>query len=71
MIRFWRSLEKCGLSPRMRGYPIHRRMPSASSGSIPADAGLPELDEGEGTTTKVYPRGCGATKNRFIGEVEG
>jgi len=50
-----------GLSPRMRGYPVPRRCRSFGCRSIPADAGLPTRGTPPAHTSRVYPRGCGAT----------
>ncbi len=50
-----------GLSPRVRGNPVHVYLLSPRSGSIPAGAGEPPDGAGAGCSRGVYPRGCGGT----------
>ena len=55
------QLLRWGLSPRMRGYHVGRQLQQTLPGSIPADAGLPIPSRKRRCSTRVYPRGCGAT----------
>ena len=50
-----------GLSPRVRGNPLHLYMDAALLRSIPACAGEPELSQDSGESDEVYPRVCGGT----------
>jgi len=50
-----------GLSPRMRGYLKIGSLVCDRAGSIPADAGLPQVRHRIFGHRRVYPRGCGAT----------
>ena len=50
-----------GLSPRMRGNPIHYTRRPARSRSIPAYAGEPACGNSDGNPYRVYPRVCGGT----------
>ena len=50
-----------GLSPRVRGNPVHRRWPAELDGSIPACAGEPAAAGAGPTGRGVYPRVCGGT----------
>ena len=52
-----------GLSPRVRGYRVFGDLGQHAARSIPAGAGLPLPATSGATRTRVYPRGCGATKN--------
>ena len=54
-----------GLSPRMRGHPTKRGNLHFIKRSIPADAGAPYDQVLELSGGKVYPRGCGGTRNAF------
>ena len=56
-----------GLSPRMRGYLIHKGSRARPRGSIPADAGLPYWENRIHEGRWVYPRGCGATGDEDTG----
>ena len=59
-----------GLSPRVRGNPRGPGRSAAGSGSIPAGAGQPfSLADVHGIR-EVYPRGCGATSQALLGQVE-
>ena len=62
-----------GLSPRMRGYQLHTGSSHTLRGSIPADAGLPQIERTRPRGTQVYPRGCGATNRQLedLLDVEG
>jgi len=53
-----------GLSPRMRGHPGVNVGTIESPGSIPADAGPPYSAARARQSSRVYPRGCGATTQR-------
>jgi len=46
----------------MRGYQDPTEEPTMQERSIPADAGLPMRCRCDAVTSKVYPRGCGATR---------
>ena len=50
-----------GLSPRVRGNPIGDQAPRVSTGSIPACAGEPAVDQPRLDLHGVYPRVCGGT----------
>ena len=50
-----------GLSPRMRGNRIARKVASIFPGSIPAHAGEPPGDGRAPSGARVYPRACGGT----------
>ena len=50
-----------GLSPRMRGNPMHRRGAAVRHGSIPAYAGEPSRRRAAHPAAAVYPRVCGGT----------
>ena len=50
-----------GLSPRVRGNPLHQLQPAACLGSIPACAGEPGWTRRTGCPRRVYPRVCGGT----------
>ena len=50
-----------GLSPRVRGNLRDALLQLHSSRSIPAGAGEPVSRRAPGTSTRVYPRGCGGT----------
>ena len=54
--------ETRGLSPRMRGNPVHYRAGRQRGGSIPAHAGQPRFTQSCHFTREVYPRACGATR---------
>ena len=51
-----------GLSPRMRGNRRPRPCGAGACGSIPADAGQPQMRWILCCSMRVYPRGCGATE---------
>ena len=56
------DIARQGLSPRVRGNPMHQLFGSPTVGSIPARAGEP-LTAAEGLILyKVYPRACGGTR---------
>ena len=55
------SLERTGLSPRVRGHHYDLRDRHEYAGSIPACAGSPLLKHGRCRIRKVYPRVCGVT----------
>ncbi len=50
-----------GLSPRLRGNLIPRRITIKISGSIPAPAGEPKIAVNSREHVRVYPRACGGT----------
>ena len=50
-----------GLSPRVRGNPMHFTSDQSSTRSIPAGAGEPSKHRVEPVAVPVYPRGCGGT----------
>ena len=50
-----------GLSPRMRGNPLHRSAHRPAKRSIPAHAGEPDKPGAQHTDERVYPRACGGT----------
>ena len=50
-----------GLSPRVRGNPVHRNGREVVGGSIPACAGEPPVRPGTASRSTVYPRVCGGT----------
>ena len=50
-----------GLSPRVRGNPAAVNIGKATTGSIPARAGEPELASLRPLFQRVYPRACGGT----------
>ena len=50
-----------GLSPRMRGNPVHRKIRALNPGSIPAYAGEPPPTPASPRESRVYPRVCGGT----------
>ncbi len=50
-----------GLSPRVRGNPMHRRRHSLATRSIPARAGEPTGRLLDRLSATVYPRACGGT----------
>ena len=52
----------CGLSPRLRGNPLHHYPESESLGSIPAPAGEPQRPCEDWYSPAVYPRACGGTQ---------
>ena len=51
-----------GLSPRVRGNPLHNYAQVALTGSIPACAGEPLQPVRPGCMEQVYPRVCGGTE---------
>ena len=53
------DVSKSGLSPRVRGSPLHTPCPQRSPGSIPACAGEPMGHSIRPIPTSVYPRVCG------------
>ena len=57
-----RQMSGRGLSPRVRGNPIRRRIPRGSPGSIPACAGEPPFSISSIWCFTVYPRVCGGTR---------
>ena len=57
-----RGYPRCRTEPALRGYLEVRRRPDDQRGSIPADAGLPSSHWSAGRGQRVYPRGCGATR---------
>ena len=61
----WRA-SAMGLSPRVRGSPIRRRLHSQRQRSIPAGAGQPEEKVKRAKDYGVYPRGCGAADARQV-----
>ena len=50
-----------GLSPRVRGNPVHQVKVQYSLRSIPASAGEPGVSKAASSQAKVYPRECGGT----------
>ena len=64
-------LSASGLSPRVRGnrYARPARIPDA--GSIPACAGEPSFRRAAAYADWVYPRVCGGTRVRFVGQSPG
>ena len=52
-----------GLSPRVRGNPLNRKILDVVDRSIPACAGEPPWAMAISPSTKVYPRVCGGTPN--------
>ena len=50
-----------GLSPRVRGNPVHPVRLGLEIGSIPARAGEPSTHGRHRTIPRVYPRACGGT----------
>ncbi len=50
-----------GLSPRVRGNPSTGRRRYERTGSIPARAGEPRVDQERAAVVRVYPRACGGT----------
>ena len=50
-----------GLSPPMRGNPLHLAKPAVLARSIPAHAGKPDHSDETSVTIQVYPRPCGET----------
>ena len=58
------SLYASGLSPRVRGNLLCRKMCSLCMGSIPAGAGEPSTITARLAGGRVYPRGCGGTNNK-------
>ena len=62
---------KRGLSPRMRGNPISGHFPPFSSGSIPAYAGEPLVNDCQRNLPAVYPRVCGGTDMCIFAAKEG
>ena len=52
-----------GLSPRVRGNPVHQRIHEAAPRSIPACAGEPSWSIRFSFCLKVYPRVCGGTSD--------
>ena len=56
-----RILQEWGLSPRVRGNPVHARGLAGRVGSIPACAGEPPTPGTGATQGWVYPRVCGGT----------
>ena len=62
------ELEKAeikGLSPRMRGNPVHTLRQCVRPGSIPAHAGEPASRNSHSSVERVYPRACGGTAYCF------
>ena len=55
-----------GLSPRLRGNPVHRASCRGGHGSIPAPAGKPPLWKPDRVVRWVYPRACGETGGEGI-----
>ena len=55
-----------GLSPRLRGNLGQTEQPPESPGSIPAPAGEPSRKSAGGTSSRVYPRACGGTRNALL-----
>ena len=55
------SADTMGLSPRLRGNRMLRRVLLARIGSIPAPAGEPQCWTLDRRRTRVYPRACGGT----------
>ena len=58
-----------GLSPRVRGNQIRAARLLRVSGSIPASAGEPTMATRWMCRHGVYPRECGGTKGRWIGQM--
>ena len=56
-----RKYSSLGLSPRLRGNPIHHKPTARYNRSIPAPAGEPVLHGGRASGKTVYPRACGGT----------
>ena len=50
----------------MRGHPLRCASDSSSVRSIPADAGAPGDHTDEGSSQRVYPRGCGGTDDLIV-----
>ena len=58
------GLQNCrkGLSPRVRGNPVHGVVDGGDPGSIPACAGEPDRSGSPPGGCRVYPRVCGGTR---------
>ena len=56
-----------GLSPRVRGNHLNRQKTDTPSGSIPACAGEPYIEDEGKRIGKVYPRVCGGTDGKSGG----
>ena len=54
-----------GLSPRVRGNPLHDLPQSTQCRSIPACAGEPDIEVVGELKNGVYPRVCGGTRYQF------
>ena len=54
-----------GPSPRVRGSPLVRRLPTYSLGSIPACAGKPRMGARGHLDGRVHPRVCGEARSAF------
>ena len=57
-----------GLSPRVRGNPLHGGQQGFVVGSIPASAGEPRPRGANHRPAPVYPRECGGTPPALLGE---
>ena len=62
--RFFGSIVRGGLSPRVRGNRAYPRRTPRGGGSIPACAGEPTTGRGGSPSRRVYPRVCGGTYGR-------
>ena len=60
------SMPSRGLSPRVRGNPVHHSGLAQFDRSIPACAGEPTMPRGMRYYNEVYPRVCGGTFARSI-----
>ena len=65
------SAASSGLSPRVRGNPLHPLGRRPLVGSIPACAGEPVHPRDDGLRRQVYPRVCGGTKMSRGGHMPG
>ena len=66
----WERFERAlyGLSPRVRGNLRPPRRAQRRSGSIPASAGEPDRGQAGRINKRVYPRECGGTDHRLLGD---
>ena len=60
-----KTVDPNGLSPRVRGSPVHPHEPLAGYGSIPACAGEPPPPRAGRRRHRVYPRVCGGAPWRL------